>query len=70
MSRKYHTTEHTDISNIPEEEYYREAADKIWELAKEYENDKVWELAQTLKALATELHDVARSRTNQTSDEK
>ena len=38
---------------------YREAADKIWELAKEYEDKGVYSLADYLKDLSGRLHEKA-----------
>jgi hypothetical protein len=38
---------------------YREAADKIWELAKEYENKGIYSLADHLKDLSGRLHEKA-----------
>lgn len=39
---------------------FREAADKVWEMAEEYRKAGCLELAGELKSLATQLHDLAR----------
>jgi hypothetical protein len=41
---------------------FRLAADKIWEMSKEYEDKGLWELADTLKVLSGQLHELARLR--------
>ena len=41
---------------------YREAADKVWEIGKEYEKEGHKELALAIKDLATELHSLAREK--------
>jgi hypothetical protein len=41
---------------------YREAADRIWEMAKDYEKLGLKELAATLKDIATEIHSLARAK--------
>lgn len=43
---------------------FREAADRVWEMAKEYEERGEWEVAQTLKELTQQLHDLARHSYN------
>jgi len=40
---------------------YREAADRIWDLAKEYETKGLRDLAEVLTDIATEVHDLARA---------
>lgn len=42
--------------------FYREAADRIWEMAKEYDAMGLFELAGALKEVATQMHDFARSK--------
>lgn len=39
---------------------YREAADKIWDLSKEYERQGLFELSDELKSISQEIHDKAR----------
>ena len=41
---------------------YRQAADRIWEMAKEYERMGLTDLATTLKDIATEIHGLARAK--------
>ena len=41
---------------------YREAADRVWNMAKEYEEKGYKELANAIKDLAVQLHDLARSK--------
>ena len=41
---------------------YRESADRIWDMAKEYEKLGLKELATTLKDIATEIHNLARAK--------
>ena len=41
---------------------YREAADKVWKMAKEYEKKGYKELAHAIQELAVQLHDLARSK--------
>jgi len=41
---------------------YREAADKVWEMAKEYEAAGVHELAEVLYEISQQIHDLARSK--------
>lgn len=41
---------------------YRKAADQVWEMAKEYQEEGNLELAQIFKDLASELHELARKR--------
>ena len=40
--------------------YYREVADKIWELSKEYEEKGMFELSSELKNISSNIHDLAR----------
>jgi hypothetical protein len=40
--------------------HYREAADKIWELSKEYDKKGLFELSRELKNICTNIHDLAR----------
>ena len=42
--------------------FFRQAADRIWELAVEYEKQGLFELAGCLKDLAGEMHQKARER--------
>lgn len=42
--------------------YYREAADKVWEMAKDYEKKGLKELSETLKDIAQDIHDLARQK--------
>ena len=42
--------------------YFREAADKVWEMAEEYRAKGYLDLAAEIKGLATQLHDAARKR--------
>ena len=41
---------------------YREAADKIWDMAKEYENSGLVGLSNELKQICQQIHDLARSK--------
>ena len=41
---------------------YRKAADRVWEMAKEYEAKGMYELATAIKELADQLHDLAREK--------
>jgi len=41
--------------------FYREAADRIWEMAKEYDEMGLFELSSALKDICTQMHDYARS---------
>lgn len=41
---------------------YRKAADRIWEMAKEYRAKGYLALAATLRDLSSNLHDVAREK--------
>jgi len=43
-----------------ESECFREAADRVWDLAKEYEAKGIKDLEEELKELATQLHSNAR----------
>jgi len=47
---------------------YREAADKVWELAKQYEDKGLFELAGELKNIVSQIHALARAK--QTEDDK
>jgi prefoldin subunit 5 len=49
------------MKNITAAHKFREAADRVWEMAKEYE-EKEWELAKALKDLSSELHNIARNK--------
>ena len=49
-----------------EGQHYREAADKVWELAKEYEEKGFFELAGELKNIVSQIHTLARIK--QTGD--
>jgi hypothetical protein len=40
--------------------HYREVADKIWELSREYEGKGLLELASELKNISSNIHDLAR----------
>jgi hypothetical protein len=44
---------------------YREAADKISELAKYYESNGFIELADELKQICIQIHDMARNKQNE-----
>jgi hypothetical protein len=48
---------------------YREAADKIWDIALDYQAMGLWDLAQELKSLADHLHDLAREKLNTSNDD-
>jgi hypothetical protein len=48
-------TENTSID-------FREAADKVWDMATEYEKNNHRDIARVLKDLAGKLHDCARVR--------
>ncbi len=50
------------MKNITAAHKFREAADEIWKMAKDYEEKEYWELAKTLKDLSSELHNIARIR--------
>lgn len=41
---------------------YREAADKVWELAKKYGDEGLKDLSLNMKDLAQKLHELARIR--------
>lgn len=41
---------------------FREAADKVWDIAKEYELSDHKDIANVLKQLAEELHELARHK--------
>lgn len=41
---------------------YRKAADRVWEMAEEYEARGMMELATAIKELADQLHDLAREK--------
>jgi len=45
-----------------EGKHYREAADKVWELAKEYEEKGLFELAGELKNIVTQIHFLANEK--------
>lgn len=49
---------------------YRKAADRVWELAREYEAKGLFDLAFELKHLADQLHDLARVREQKESENK
>jgi len=42
--------------------YYREAANRIWELAEEYNSKGLYELAGALKDLASKMHEIAHKK--------
>lgn len=48
------------MQNKSEHECFREAADRVWELAKEYESKGLTDLEEQLKELAAQLHKRAR----------
>lgn len=50
------------MKNITAAQKFREAADRVWEMAKEYEEKEYWELGKALKDLSSELHNIARTR--------
>jgi hypothetical protein len=50
-----HNTNITPIS-------YRQAADKIWEMAQEYKKKGEDDLAESLYELSQQIHDLARSK--------
>lgn len=41
---------------------YRQAADRVWEMAKEYELQGMTNLAEALYEIAQQIHDLARSK--------
>ena len=41
---------------------YRQAADKVWDMANEYKKQGILDLADVLFELAQEIHDLARSK--------
>lgn len=41
---------------------YRQAADRIWEMAGEYRDKGMRDLSETLKGIAQEIHDLARAK--------
>lgn len=41
---------------------YRKAADRVWEIAKQYEDEGDGTLAIAIKELAVQLHDLAREK--------
>jgi hypothetical protein len=41
---------------------YREAADKVWEIGKEYERAGHKELGMAIKELSSKLHNLARKK--------
>jgi len=43
-------------------DHYREAADKIWELAEEYGESGLFELAGLLKEVSGQIHEKARQK--------
>jgi HD superfamily phosphohydrolase YqeK len=47
---------------------YREAADRVWEMAKEYERNGHRELSKAMKELAGQLHDLARMKAEQENE--
>lgn len=49
---------------------YRIAADRVWELAREYEKKGLFDLAFELKHLADQLHDLARVREQKEDENK
>ncbi len=48
----------SNITSLP----YRQAADRIWEMAKEYDAQGERELAGVLYEISQEIHDLARSK--------
>jgi hypothetical protein len=58
-----------DDNNLKEEgQSYREAADRVWELAKEYEEQGLFQLAGELKNIVSQIHALARKK--QTESDK
>ena len=41
---------------------FRKAADRVWEMAEEYEEKGMRELATAMKELSQQLHDLAREK--------
>jgi len=48
------------MQNKSEHECFREAADRVWNIAREYEAKGLKDLEEELKELATQLHNSAR----------
>ena len=64
-------TTKTAQNNSNESYCYREAADRIWDLAKEYESKGLLDLAEVLTDIASEVHVLARTQEyNEMSDDK
>lgn len=55
-------TTDTAKNNGNESHCYREAADRIWDLAKEYESRGLPDLAEVLTDIASEVHVLARTK--------
>ena len=47
---------------------FRKAADRVWEMAEEYEEKGMRELATAMKELSQQLHDLAREKGNHTAN--
>lgn len=51
-----------NVVSLEEHCIYRQAADRVWEMAKEYEKLGLIDLSNELKDIATEIHNVARKK--------
>lgn len=47
---------------------FRDAADKVWEMAKEYEESEHRDISNILKELASQLHELARNKEHQEAE--